>query len=126
MRVRRGAGQGARDLEVELLDDLGQPVAVVSDFLRHLAARGCSPNTVEAYANDLGHFWRFLAARGLSWEEFRPAQALELLEALRVTPSGRRVQRLGLNLATTAAGKAGGPPRSRDGQPRARGRLVVL
>src|SRR5436190_23678037 len=84
MRVRRGGGQGAGDLGVELLDDVGEPVVVVSSFLRHLAARGCSPNTVEAYAYDLGHFWRFLAARGLSWEEFRPAYALELLEALRV------------------------------------------
>jgi hypothetical protein len=105
MRVRRGAGQGAGDLGVELLDDVGEPVAVVSDFLRHLAARGCSPNTVEAYAYDLGHFWRFLVARGLSWEEFRPAHALELLEALRVAPSGRRAQRLGLSLATTVAGR---------------------
>jgi hypothetical protein len=50
MRVRRGAVQGAGDLGVELLDDVGEPVAVVSNFPRHLAARGCSPNTVEAYA----------------------------------------------------------------------------
>jgi len=105
MRVRRGGGQGAGDLAVELLDDAGQPVAVVSSFLRHLAARGCSPNTVEAYAYDLGHFWRFLGTRGLSWEQFRPAHALELLEALRVTPSSRRAQRLGLSLATTVAGR---------------------
>jgi len=104
MRVRRGGGQGAGDLAVELLDDAGQPVAVVSSFLRHLAARGCSPNTVEAYAYDLGHFWRFLGTRGLSWQ-FWPAHALELLEALRVTPSSRRAQRLGLSLATTVAGR---------------------
>lgn len=42
---------------------------------------------------------------GLSWEESRPAHALELLEALRVTPSGRCVQRFGLSLATTVAGR---------------------
>jgi site-specific recombinase XerD len=105
MRVRRGAGQGAGELQVELLDDVGEPVVVVSSFLRHLAARGCSPNTIEAYAYDLAHFWRYLAARGLSWEEFRAPHALELLEALRGTPSRRRVQRLGLSLATTVAGK---------------------
>lgn len=105
MRVRRGAGQGEGDLGVELVDDVGEPVVVVSSFLRHLAARGCSPNTIEAYAYDLGHFWRFLGARGLSWEEFRPGHALELLEVLRLTPSHRRVQRLGLSLATTVAGR---------------------
>jgi hypothetical protein len=36
---------------------------VVSAFLRHLAARGCSPNTLAAYAYDLRHLWLFLAAR---------------------------------------------------------------
>jgi integrase len=105
MRVRRTAGHGAGELAVELVDDANEPVVVVSSFLRHLAARGCSPNTIEAYAYDLAHFWRFLVAKGMSWEEFRPAHALELLEALRATPSRRRVQRLGLSVATTVAGR---------------------
>jgi site-specific recombinase XerD len=105
MRVRRTTGQGAGELAVELVDDVSEPIVVVSSFLRHLAARGCSPNTIEAYAYDLAHFWRYLAARELSWQEFRPAHALELLEALRATPSRRRVQRLGLSVATTVAGR---------------------
>ncbi len=70
-----------------------------------ISRHGEAHRTVEAYAYDLGYFWRFLVARGLSWEEFRLAYALELLEELRVTPSSRRVQRLGFSLATTVAGR---------------------
>ena len=47
--------------QVQLLDDSGAPVEVVTQFLRHLSARGCSPNTVSSYAFDLLHLWRFLA-----------------------------------------------------------------
>ncbi len=54
-------------LLVALLDDDGESVAVVSGFLRHLAARGCSPNTLTAYAYDLRHLWTFLAEQQLAW-----------------------------------------------------------
>jgi integrase len=92
-------------LQVELLDESGEPVAIVSAFLRHLAARDCSPNTLIAYAHDLQHLWRFLAEQGLSWEGFGPPQALALLEYLRTTPKRRPVQRLGLTLVTLADGE---------------------
>ena len=36
-------------------------------FLRFPAARGCSPNTVVAYAYDLRHLWCFFSAHGLDW-----------------------------------------------------------
>jgi integrase/recombinase XerD len=62
--VRRSeAANGENHLEV--LDEAGVAVPIVGDFLGHLAARGCSPNTVLAYGYDLGHLLRFLgAARG--------------------------------------------------------------
>jgi hypothetical protein len=53
-------------LLVGLVDDNDQSVAVVSGFLRHLGARGCSPNTHTAYAYDLRHLWAFLAEQQLS------------------------------------------------------------
>jgi integrase len=103
VRVRSTDAVGG--LSVELVDESGAPVVVVSAFLRHLAARGCSPNTVAAYAYDLRHLWCFLSAHGLDWREFGPPHALELLEALRATPSRRPAQRLGLTVATQADGQ---------------------
>jgi integrase len=97
MRVRR---QRDGSVVVELLDDAGEPVAVVSAFLRHLVARNCSPNTVTAYAHDLRHLWTFLATQGLSWHEFRPPHALEFLTYLRSVPSHHPRRRLALTLAT--------------------------
>ncbi len=57
---------------VELLDDEGEPIEVVSGFLRFLAARNLSPNTMVSYAYDLRHLWRFFAERDLSWDRFGP------------------------------------------------------
>jgi len=42
-------------VRVRLLDEDGEPVEVVSAFLRFLAARDCSPNTLVSYAYDLRH-----------------------------------------------------------------------
>lgn len=65
---------------------------VAADFLAHLAARGCSPNTVLAYGHDLGHLWRFLGAARLAWDTLTPERALDLLAHLRATPARRRGQ----------------------------------
>jgi integrase/recombinase XerD len=51
---------------IELLDDAGEPVLAVNAYLRHLAARNCSPNTQVAYAHDLQHLWRFPSKRTCS------------------------------------------------------------
>ena len=52
---------------VELLDTQGTPIPIVNAFLRHLAARDYSPNTLIAYAHDLQHLWQFQERRiGLS------------------------------------------------------------
>ena len=65
--VKRSEVAGGRHRRVEVLDTVGAPVLVASDFLAHLSARGCSPNTVLAYGSDLGHLWRYLGATGLGW-----------------------------------------------------------
>jgi integrase len=104
MRVYRRQQDGA--VSFEFLDDEGRGVGEVTRFLRHLNARGCSPNTASAYAHDLLHFYRFLALNALSIEAFGPAESLGLLEYLRMTPSRRPARRLGLVLATTLAGQS--------------------
>jgi integrase len=93
--------------QVELLDDDGAPIEVVSGFLRFLEARNCSPNTLVSYACDLRHLWRFFAARGLSWDGFGPPDAIPLLEYLRAVPSRRPRQRMVLTVATADAAGPG-------------------
>ena len=102
MRVRRQRHADG-SLSVMLVEDDGEPIAVVSGFLRHLAARDCSPNTLVAYAYDLRHLWLFLADRGLAWQELRPRHALDLLGYLRAVSSRRPRQRLSLAVATRDA-----------------------
>ena len=58
----------------ELLDDDGQAIPAVASFLRHLRARGCSPNTLSAYAYDLPHFMTFLKEQ-LTYLDFAPRHA---------------------------------------------------
>lgn len=46
----------------------GRAVEVVDEFLGWLTGIERSPNTVEAYARDLGLFWSFFEGRGLVWD----------------------------------------------------------
>ncbi len=85
---------------VVLLDDVGVEVVLVTRFLSHLSDSNYSPNTVCAYAYDLGHLVRFLQQRSIDWNEFRASTALEFLGYLRRVPSRRPAQRLGLRVAT--------------------------
>lgn len=85
----------------ELLDDDGQPIPAVASFLRHLRARGCSPNTLSAYAYDLLHFMTFLKEQQLTFLTFAPRHALLFLEYLSMLPSRKQAQRLSLVLSTT-------------------------
>jgi site-specific recombinase XerD len=94
------------NVSFELVDDQGEIVTPVAGFLRCLTGRGCSPNTLSAYAHDLLHFYRFLACHALSIGMFGPAESLALLEYLRQLPSRRPAHRLGLVLATTTAGQS--------------------
>ena len=76
--------------DIELLDADGQPVAAVSQFLKYIAARGSSPNTVVAYAYDLAHLWTFLSVAQLRWEDLSAAKAIDFLVHLRALPTKRR------------------------------------
>ncbi len=78
MRVVRTKLSAGPAREVRLVDDDGGPIEVVCSFLAHLEARGCSPNTCLAYANDLLRFWRFLSEEALSWETFGPCRVRNL------------------------------------------------
>jgi hypothetical protein len=54
------------DRDPLLLD--GCAVEVIDEFLGWLTGIERSPNTVEAYARDLGLFWSFLDGRGVVWD----------------------------------------------------------
>ncbi len=104
MRVRRvPSEEGASAFE--LLDDADKPIQVVSSFLRHLQARGYSPNTLSAYAHDLLHFFRFLDRRGIGCDDFSPVESLAFLDYLREASSSGTARRLVPVLATTADGQ---------------------
>ena len=97
VRVRRQRHDGV--LRVELLDEDGEAIEIVSGFLRSLAARDYSPNTLVSYAHDLQHLWCFFDREGLTWQEFAAPQALRLLEYLRSVPSRRPRQQMTLTAA---------------------------
>ena len=105
MRVRQQYSEDGSQ-QVELLDEAGEPIEVVSGFLRFLAARACSPNTLVSYAYDLRHLWRFFDRDGLTWEEFAPRHSIALLEYLRSVPSRRPRQRMTLTVVVDADGPA--------------------
>ena len=86
--VRRGGS--VRDVTAALVDSSGGVIPVASEFLSYVSLRGCSPNTVLAYAYDLAHLWRFFEAGGLSWDQLTPQRSPELLVYFRALPSNRR------------------------------------
>ena len=101
MRVHRIQQSPEQDLSFELLDDDDCPIPVVSGFMRHLRARGCSPNTLSGYCFDLLHFMTFLKAQRLTYQEFRPSHALLFLEYLSTRPIRKQARRLAPVLSTT-------------------------
>jgi hypothetical protein len=46
----------------------GRPAELVDEFLGWQTGIEHSPNTVEAYARDLGLFWSFLTERDVAWD----------------------------------------------------------
>ena len=103
MRVQRIQLDNEHEISFELFDDENQPIPMVSGFMKHLRARGCSPNTLSAYAYDLLHFMNFLQEQQLTYDEFRPPHALLFLEYLSELPSKKAARRLGLVLSTTTS-----------------------
>jgi integrase len=86
--VRRRSG-ASDDIPI-LADNAGTVIPIACEFFVYVAARGCSPNTVAAYAYDLAHLWRFFDAADLSWDQLAPQRAPEFLSYLRSVPSKRR------------------------------------
>ena len=86
------------EIHVELLDDDGTAIPTVSPFLRHLRARGCSPNTLLAYAHDLRRLLPFLRSVGVDLEDFTPARPRLSRSYLRDLP-WRREQELAAGAA---------------------------
>src|SRR5713226_4503287 len=101
MRVHHIRRDNDHDETFELLDDDGQAIPVVAGFLRQLRARGCSPNTLSAYAYDLLHFMTFLKEQQLTYLDFSPRHAFLFLEYLSMLPSRKIAQLLSLVLSTT-------------------------
>jgi integrase len=104
MRVRRIQLENEHNFSFELLDDDNQCIPIVSGFMSHLHARGFSPNTQAAYAYDLIHFMSFLKEQRLTYLEFTPTHALDLLAYLRAIPSRRQGSRLSIVLCTRERG----------------------
>jgi integrase/recombinase XerD len=51
---------GTNDFRAALVDGSGAAIPIASEFLAYVSLRGCSPNTVLAYA----YLWRFFEAGG--------------------------------------------------------------
>ncbi|WP_246512017.1 site-specific integrase [Kitasatospora gansuensis] len=105
--------------QVRLMDTAGEPVVEVDDFLRLLAVRAYSRDTVRAYAYDLLKLYLFCEERGITAAEFTPARAMEFLEWLRLVSSSRRAQRLELGVARSG-GRLLSPKTSTGYSPRCR------
>ena len=101
MKVQRSKPGDDHPIPYTVVDDHDQPIEAISGFMRHLCARDCSPNTLAAYAYDLLHFFSFLHQHQLTYLEFTPVHALELLAYLRALPSRKPARRLSLVLCTT-------------------------
>ena len=72
--------------EWRLVGALVERFALVNDFLAYLADRNYSPRTVRAYAFDLLHFARWLAAEDLALEAVTTDALLRVLAACRTAP----------------------------------------
>ena len=83
---------------IALLEDDGTVVYLVSGFLQSLTARGCSPNTVTAYAHDLRRFYLFLRTSQLDVEHFTARHSISFLAYL----NGVQRRHAGRSPATSA------------------------
>jgi integrase/recombinase XerD len=95
-------------LKVPLSDSASDPfsIAVLPEFLAYLDGRGCSPNTIRAYAFDVRHFEAFLRHVSLDWQKVTTSEAVELLLFLRAIPSKRRgTPSLGERLAASTVNR---------------------
>lgn len=104
MHVQRIHLSSSSEPFFELVEENGQSIPIVSQFLRYLHTRGYSPNTLSAYAYDLLHFMTFLQEQHLPYQEFTPAHSLTFLEYLFTLSSQRQAHRFSPGSCTTDEG----------------------
>lgn len=62
-----------------LVDDAGEPVEPVLEFLREFTARGNAAGSVRSYAMALLRWWRFLIAVGVAWDRVTPIEVRDFV-----------------------------------------------
>ena len=76
-----------------VVDEAGQRIGAVDDFLRHFLACGNSPASCRSYAYDLLRWLRFLAAVGVSWDRAQRAEVRDFVLWLRAAHNPARARR---------------------------------
>jgi integrase/recombinase XerD len=108
MRVVKCVPERVGEPLVAVVDASGRPAPEVAAFLRLLAVREYSPNTVRAYAYDLLKLLRFLDERQITIAEFSPVEATRFLEWLRLQTSTGRAQRSQLGVVASGGRRLSG------------------
>jgi integrase/recombinase XerC len=88
--VRRG---GDPALPWVVVDETGEPIEVVEDFLRHLLACGNSPSSCRSYGYDLLRWFRFLTAVDVGWQRAQRTEIRDFVLWLRTADNPARVRR---------------------------------
>ena len=75
------------------VDAVGQPIEVISAFLRDLVLSDCRPATCRSYAHDLLRWFRLLATIDLAWERATGGEVALLVAWMRQAPNPQRRRR---------------------------------
>jgi integrase len=92
-RVGSVSATGNASVPFELLDPDGQPVDVVSEWVRELLLGDASPRTARAYCHCLLTWFRLLWVLGVDWERATEAETAVLVGWLRSAPNPQRRRR---------------------------------
>jgi integrase len=76
-----------------VVDETGEPIEAVSDFLKDLLADGNSPFSCRSYAHDLLRWFRFLAAIDVGWQRAQRVDVRDFVLWLRTTHNPARDRR---------------------------------
>jgi len=90
-----------------VVDDHGLPIVEIEQFLHWLRAVDRSQNTVRSYARHLSLFYRWLAARGITWDAVAFDGLCDFVGALSVGLPPLQTWRGGRSSATVKAVSAG-------------------
>ena len=76
-----------------VVDEVGERIGAVDDFLRHFLACGNSLASCRSYGYDLLRWLRFLAAVDVSWDRAQRAEVRDFVLWLRTSPNPARDRR---------------------------------